>query len=440
LFVVQCLSRWQEFLVLADHYEQVFLKMSEKDDFRHLNLSAMYFLLGTMRFQMSIIDNNYNFYEYYAKAAEHLLKTTNPLGNTINFAHGAWYGLMSSNKKGALQEYIETSISATQLINTHLDNVFAGGEDLVQGELLFYQGEISQAEPYILRGLENAQQYRRYEIIHRASFYIMRIAVLQGNRKKAEQALNDIMSLLQEKEYSLRFITYDIAFGWYQYILRQPETVPAWLKEKFAPYGIASQIENYGNQMKARYHYMTKNYQPLLTYIEQMKQRESILYGRVEMLAMEACVYYHMKNKKAAFAAFKTAYETASPNDIIMPFLELGKDMRTLVAAYTRENLNDVPENWLEKVKRKSSSYSKNQSFFISDYKKVNALDGASALSSRENDVLYALYRGISRMEIADSLNLSINSVNTIINSIYRKLNANNIADAVRIAVERKLV
>ena len=61
-------------------------------------------------------------------------------------------------------------------------------------------------------------------------------------------------------------------------------------------------------------------------------------------------------------------------------------------------------------------------------------------LSFREKEILRDLYQGLSRPEIASSKNISINAVKLMINSIYEKLNAKNIADAIRIAVSRKLV
>jgi len=61
-------------------------------------------------------------------------------------------------------------------------------------------------------------------------------------------------------------------------------------------------------------------------------------------------------------------------------------------------------------------------------------------LTAHEKEILTALYRGITRSEIAENINRSINSVNSAINNIYKKLNAKCIADIVRIAAERKLV
>jgi len=266
----------------------------------------------------------------------------------------------------------------------------------------------------------------------------MRIAIIQGDRSKTEQALKDLEALLDEEKYTRRFVTYDIALGWYYCALRQTEAAPHWLKGEFTPYSHAYFIENFGNQIKARYHYFTRDYLPLLSYIEGMRKRESILYGRIEMLAMEACVYFQMKDKGKALEVLRVAYEEASPNDILMPFIELGKDMRTLTMAALREPDCGIPNSWLETIRRKSSSYSKYQSLLISEYKKVNGMKSENDLSHREKEVAYDLYQGLSRSEIAGRRNLTISTVNNVINSIYKKLNAQSIADVVRILSEQK--
>jgi DNA-binding NarL/FixJ family response regulator len=61
-------------------------------------------------------------------------------------------------------------------------------------------------------------------------------------------------------------------------------------------------------------------------------------------------------------------------------------------------------------------------------------------LSPREAEILTDLSHGLTRVEIAVSRNLSINTVKMIINMIYSKAGAENLADLIRIAVERKMI
>jgi DNA-binding NarL/FixJ family response regulator len=96
-----------------------------------------------------------------------------------------------------------------------------------------------------------------------------------------------------------------------------------------------------------------------------------------------------------------------------------------------------IPYKWLENISRKASFYAKQQSSLIPSNKHA---DGITALSPKESEILHNLYNGLSRPEVANKLGVSINRINSAANKIYKKLNANNIADAVRVATEHKLV
>ena len=434
----ESLGRWQQFFELIEHYEQKYLKLPEDDTLRNHTLVGIYFFAGTAKALMSTFDDIYDFIPYFKKMGDCFAKYPAGLDIFIQVQCGAWAITTSSSLAGAPQGFIEAINQGDKVTPSFYNGTTLGINALAQGELLFYQGNLTAAEPYFLRSIESARKREQCDIMHRALFYLLRIAVSQGNQVNAGQTLRSLESLLDNKDYQLRYTTYDIALGWYYCALRQPKIVPEWLKNKFTPYIHACFIENFGNQIKARYCFMARDFQPLLLYINEMKQRESILFGRVEMLAIEACVHYQMKEKKRAFMALREAYKQASPNDIVMPFIELGKDMRTLIDAALRASACDIPRPWLEGVKRKASSYAKRQAFLISSYNEANSA-GEIPLSSRENEILCALYNGMSRSEIARNLNISMNRVNTVINNIYYKLGANSIVDAVRIAAERKL-
>jgi LuxR family maltose regulon positive regulatory protein len=219
-----------------------------------------------------------------------------------------------------------------------------------------------------------------------------------------------------------------------------PEKVSVWIKEDFSSYNHPGFIENFGNQIKARYCYTTRNFPPLLSYIEEMKRRESYLFGRVEMLAIEACIHYKKKKKEKALAAFTEAYETACPNGILMPFIEMGKDMRTLSSVALKQPGNKIPKPWLEELNRKSASYAKRRTHVIAEYKKDHGLTDGVVFSPREAEVLADLSHGLSRVEIAANRGLSINTVKMVINMLYAKVGAENLADLIRIAVEEKLI
>jgi LuxR family maltose regulon positive regulatory protein len=175
-------------------------------------------------------------------------------------------------------------------------------------------------------------------------------------------------------------------------------------------------------------------------YIDEMKGRSSYLFERIELLAMEACIHYKMKDKRKAFSALTEAYENALPNGILLPFIELGKDMRTLTAVALKHSNCKILKPWLEDINRKSASYAKRRTHVITEYKKAYGITDGIVLSPREAEVLTDLSQGLSRVEIASSRGISVNTVKMVINMLYAKVGAENLADLIRIAVERKLI
>jgi len=268
----------------------------------------------------------------------------------------------------------------------------------------------------------------------------MRASVFQKNPIKAAQTLKDIETLLDETGYFNRFYNYDIVLGWYYYILREPKKTPDWLKGQFSSVPNTIFLENFGNQIKARYHYLTKNYLPLLSYIKDMKQRESVLYGRVELLAIEACIHYQMKNKDEAWKVFKEAYDTAYPNNIIMPFIELGKDMRTLTISALCEKDSGIPNEWLEKIRHESLYYARNQSMFITSIESEKNNNTNATFSPREYEILSDLYNGLSQKEIAAKRKIALNTVKMNMKRIYSKLDVHRVTDLIRVVAEQHLV
>jgi LuxR family maltose regulon positive regulatory protein len=233
---------------------------------------------------------------------------------------------------------------------------------------------------------------------------------------------------------------YDISLSWFFCFLDMPEKTSEWLQEDFSWYSHAGFFENFGNFIKARFYFASRNFAPLLAHIEEMKARESFLYERIELLVMEACIHYKLKDKEKAFAALRAAYMDAESNNIVMPFIEMGKDARTLASALLKEPDNDIPVSWLEDINRKSASYAKRRARFIAEYMQANRVTDNPAITPREADVLGDLSHGLSRAEIASARGLSINTVKMVINSLYFKLGAQNLADLIRIATNKKMI
>ena len=441
--LIACIAPLWKAVELMEYYEKRFDALPENDPFRKRTMGAIYYIWGLARLALSTRDDRYDFDQYFAKMYDCLGDSPIDLCRN-NHTVGPWASPVGSARAGAMEECIEAMTRSVSYIQQSYRDWMAGEDDLARGEFLFYQDNLPAAELFIVKALNRARKAGQHDVKHRALFYIIRIAVLQSDPAKAVQALKDMETQLNETEYYNRFYTYDVALGWYYYILRDPSMFPDWLKEEFAFCPDPIFLSNFGNQIRARHQYLLRNYPPLLDYISELKQGDSILYGRIEMLAMEACVHYQMKNKELAWSVLREAYEAAASNDILMPFIELGKDMRTLVMAALRNQPNGpapipgIPRAWLEKVRYKATSYAKSQSALIAEHK--NNSDGNEELTAREHDILRDLYNGLSPAQIKDKRSISINTVRMNMKNIYEKLNVHRVTDLVRVVAEQKLV
>jgi len=441
---VMCQGLWEKAADLAKLYEEKYLELPENDPFRKSSLASIYYCWAVIRGAINLTaDSNGSDsrgFDYYFKKLDECFPEPVDPGDLIKLSPGPWICTVGSARKGALDEFIEALKRSTVYISRCFNGLATGEDELAAGELKFYQGDIHTAEVHISRALNRARERRQFEVMHRALLYTMRIAAYNGDYRKLELAIERTKEHQSEVEYSNRFTNYDISLAWYYYILNLPEKVPDWIQGFFSPYSHAGFIENFSNQVKGRYCYMTRNYPPLLSYIQEMRQRESYLFGRLEMLAMEACAHHKMKNYAKACAVLTEAYEMASPNDLLMPFIELGRDMRTLTAFAIKEPLCTINESWLETVSRKSSTYAKRQALVINESKETSGRAYEIVISPRESEILTDLFNGLSRAEIAISRGVSINTVKMQIRTIYMKLGAENLADALRIATERKII
>jgi LuxR family maltose regulon positive regulatory protein len=160
------------------------------------------------------------------------------------------------------------------------------------------------------------------------------------------------------------------------------------------------------------------------------------------MKALDAVCRYQLRNKEAAFASLAEACRLSLPNAIVMPFTELGKNMRSLADAALKEEAPNIPREWLEKIRRQASAYAKKLLAVAESARQAEAQagQGTPQLSPREREILANLSQGMTREEIASISSLSAHTVKNLIRGIYHKLGAVNKADAVRIAASRGLV
>jgi LuxR family maltose regulon positive regulatory protein len=169
--------------------------------------------------------------------------------------------------------------------------------------------------------------------------------------------------------------------------------------------------------------------------------------GKIGKKVLEAVCRYQIQDKDGAYRALQTAWELAQPEELVMPFIEMGKDMRALLEAAVKDKFSGIPAKVLENLRRDSSVYAKKLFSVIEKFRRPNSpahrvtiSQAGAALSRRELEVLKGLAHGFTREEIARISSISVNTVKSAIRNVYNKLGALNRADAVRKATAKGIL
>jgi LuxR family maltose regulon positive regulatory protein len=162
----------------------------------------------------------------------------------------------------------------------------------------------------------------------------------------------------------------------------------------------------------------------------------------MEMSALEAVTRYYLGDMEGAVRVLEKAYEAGSPNNLDMPFIELGEDMRFLLGEVLNGGGCSIPRDWLEAIRSRASAYGKKLLLVTEQLEQEEKAGGKPAvyLTRREHLVLRELSQGLTREEIAGEHGLTLNMIKSVISALYAKLGALNRADAIRIATSLGLL
>ena len=407
--------------------------------FKSRGLCGTYNNLGFYGYITSLHTKQYDFYKYFECAHVHYPDSGVIIsGPVTTFNTSSYTCMIGSPEKGLKEQFICAVKRSLPFLAVTLNGCMAGYDDLSEAEIAFFQDDLVNTEKFALSALYKARESKQYEIETRSLFYLLRINIASGNYGKIQDVLKQLKSLLTVNDFLNRYVFYDIITGWFYAQTRQVERIPEWLKNDFEASDLNSLIHGMEALVKIKYQLAEKRYTAVLSTLENQTNKYSVnrfLLGKIFINACEAICRYNLGDKDRAVKLLENAYNLSESNSFNLIFIELGRDMRTLISVALKYDSCTIPKAWLEKIYRKAAAYSKKLSTIIEQEKKEdNSKQQSAVLSRREMQILVGLSHGLTRQELADSSALSINTVKSVIKSVYNKLNAVNRADAIRIA------
>ncbi|MDR3295104.1 MAG: LuxR C-terminal-related transcriptional regulator [Clostridiales Family XIII bacterium] len=346
-------------------------------------------------------------------------------------------------EKGEISCYIEALSRGISYLENSMSGCMRGMEDLARAEFAFFKNELKDCEKHARRALSEAREKRQYEIESRALFFLLRISLGTGNALLSADVLAQLERKREAKDSVNRRINHDMATGWFFAAIRREDRIAAWLKDDFGSGGLNPLLQGLESLARVKFCLSAGKYLQALALLASQENAYGtggLLYGKIEMKVAEAAARYHLKEKDAALEALRSAYDLAAPNGLTMPFIEMGREMRTLAGAALKAGDCGIPRAWLEKIRSKASTYAKRIAQVAAAYSPRGGEENGVGLTAREREILADLYHGLSRSEIAASRNMSVNTVKAALQLIYEKLGAENAVDAVRIAASGRFL
>ncbi|MCL2814096.1 MAG: LuxR C-terminal-related transcriptional regulator [Oscillospiraceae bacterium] len=392
----------------------------------------------------------YNVEEYLKKAAAHLKNSHIPplkISGSFAVPDLRSFACLLGEKAdlpeiGRFHEMVKQTVMHIAETN---DYRYYGYDDLLSCELAFFRNQTDTARNHAHTAILKAREKKQYNVEMMAAGYMLRIAVCEGDGALAKKILTQMADHLNNPDFWNRQLLYDLFTGFFYIQIGIPQMASPQLltDEREAP----TEVHIPAGELIVS----VKNYIALDKYNQALvvlsnsyprEPNERFLLGELTLSLLSAVVRAKTGDLSGALKDFERAYSLSFEGELEMPFVELGKNLHPLAVAALKQANFGIPGPWLKTIDRKASIYAKKAAFVAASFRREkNTKDSVLfSLSNRELEVLNDLYHGLSRDEIAAHRYLSINTVKKVLQSIYLKLDANTSVDAIRIALEKKLI
>jgi LuxR family maltose regulon positive regulatory protein len=427
-----------EAAISLEELEKKLLKRLEHKQDKEIEvlLGEVYITLAAI----SIMESTTQFVEYYKKANKFLPEGSRLKKEDMMFVQNYDMLILSNTQPGALEEMMCAIEEAMPYVDQVLHGSGYGLEHLFFAEAAYHTYDMAKAKEEAFQAIYKAQEKNQYDIVCNARFILANVAFMYGDYDEIVSQVYQIVDYINEKDRVELYDLRDCVQSWFQVKMGDLNKISPWiLSPRLAERDRPPIMLGRDKLIYARYLIRSENYFELLDLIsweEKWFAFRGWWIGMLNFIVMKAIGYLELKDEKKAMETLWQAYELSYHNGIIAPFIEGAKHMCALVEVARQNPQYGFNEVWLDDIYQKSSAYSKRLSAMMKEYAKRNlkSAEFNIKLTKREIEILYGLSQGFTREEIAEEVNVSVNTIKSNIKNIYNKLSAVNRADAIRIA------
>jgi LuxR family maltose regulon positive regulatory protein len=475
--LVMTVGRVDEAFALTRKYIALFEKQPPSEN-THRVLMGLHNNLGFGAMIRCPETQSYDFARHFCDAFAYVdTAARTPAAGNLIYSVGPYALRVGHACAGDPEAYIEEVRRSVVYTTVTLRGCMHGLESLVASEYAYFRDSGAEAERQALLCVAQARAFGQSDIQIRALYLLVRVYLQAGKYERIMEALAQLDGLMGEQSFNSRYLLYEIITSWFFASIGEVDRVESWLKSDLWSSGLNEHISGLDDFAKAKYYLACKDYETLLAFAEARSSGSGIrrfIIGKVGLAVARAVCCQNLGRREEALVWLRKAYELARPNELWMPFIEMGNAMRNLttaalkakstqaeasaeaigsrgeaadeggaankgVAGGTKESV-ELPTEWLKTIRSRATTYAKRIAFVRSRYLEAYDPEADVQLTAKELELLSDLSRGLSRTELSLAHGISINTVKTMLQMIYHKLRAESAMDAVRIAVTKHLL
>ena len=399
-------------------------------------LGEVYIVLG----DISILYNSDAFCDYFKKAAAFLPNGSWVRKPEIMYVDNNSLFFLPSNEKGQLEYIVDKLFECVPYAEQFANGCGYGFEYLFAAEAMFYLNELEKSREYCYNAIYKANEKKQHDIICNAYFLLVRISIFYGSYVQAKENLTKITDHINNNNLVYLYELRDYAENWFYIKIGDLNKVTNWVAsgkhdEKILNVGVGRNTVIYAYYLMAKNEYVQAS-AVLLQMNNEFVQRGSWVSKLIIYIYLAEC-YFKLRHYDLAVDCFWKAYDMTYNNNLSAPFIEGGMTMRQIISLAKKSKKYKFDIDWIENMANKALVYSKCYNTIVNRYRIDNKIDSERGikLTERELEVLNYLAQGLTRENIAEQMEISINGVKKHITKIYDKLGAINRADAIHIAV-----
>jgi LuxR family maltose regulon positive regulatory protein len=441
--LIETLGRTDEAIALAREYLAL-LEGRESSAANDRTLMGLHNILGYAEMIRCPETHDYRFHRHFKDALAYADTAAKaPASGHLVYSVGSYALRVGRSRIGDPEACIEAIRQSVPCTAVTLRGCMYGLDSLMRCEYAYFRALPAEAESHALRCVRDAHEYGQTEIEVRALHFLIRIYLQTGKYERIMDVLAHLDTFTGNGSPPNQQMLYEIITSWFFAMIGEVGRVESWFKNDLWSSRLNRLIDGADDFTKAKYYLAVKDYQTLLAFADDRATRfgaARFTIGKIGFAVLRAVCHLRLGNRPDAFSWLREAYGLAYPNGLIMPFIELGNNMRSLTAAALKTPVSGLPTDWLELIRRRATTYAKRVAFIRSRYLETHSLSTDVQLTSKELEILEDLFHGLSRTEISLTRNVSVNTVKSMLQTVYHRLGAENALDAVRIATAKNLL